>query len=73
MVRVLNLFCVALMGLSILGLYHVSEKTRVAHMTAKSSRVESGGCDGASSHPPNLTSEPVLASKPKRAQSKELR
>jgi len=33
MVRVLNFFCVALMGLSILGLYHVSEKTRVAHLT----------------------------------------
>lgn len=33
MVRVLNFFCVALMGLSILALYHVSEKTRVAHMT----------------------------------------
>ena len=32
MVRALNLFCVALMGLAILGLYHVSEKTRVAHM-----------------------------------------
>ena len=30
MVRVLNTFCVALMGLAILGLYHVSEKTRVA-------------------------------------------
>ncbi len=32
MVRVLNFFCVALMGLSILALYHVSEKTRVARM-----------------------------------------
>ena len=32
MIRVLNFLCVALMGLSILGLYHVSEKTRVAHM-----------------------------------------
>ncbi|HVV27617.1 MAG TPA: hypothetical protein VHC40_06585 [Rhizomicrobium sp.] len=32
MVRVLNFFCVALMGLSILALYHVSEKTRVASM-----------------------------------------
>jgi cell division protein FtsL len=32
MVRVLNFFCVAMMGLSILALYHVSEKTRVAHM-----------------------------------------
>ncbi|HEY0300772.1 MAG TPA: hypothetical protein VGC36_05545 [Rhizomicrobium sp.] len=30
MVRVLNTVCVALMGLSILALYHVSEKTRVA-------------------------------------------
>jgi hypothetical protein len=32
MVRALNFFCVALMGLAVLGLYHVSEKTRVAHM-----------------------------------------
>jgi cell division protein FtsL len=32
MIRILNFFCVALMGLSILALYHVSEKTRVAHM-----------------------------------------
>jgi cell division protein FtsL len=32
MIRILNFFCVALMGFSILGLYHVSEKTRVAHM-----------------------------------------
>lgn len=32
MVRILNFFCVALMGFSILGLYHVSEKTRVAHV-----------------------------------------
>jgi cell division protein FtsL len=32
MIRVLNLVCVALMGLCILGLYHVSERTRVAHM-----------------------------------------
>ena len=31
MVRVLNLFCVALMGLTILGLYRVSEATRAAH------------------------------------------
>ena len=30
MVRVFNTLCVALMGLSILALYHVSEKTRVA-------------------------------------------
>lgn len=32
MIRILNFACVALMGLSILALYHVSEKTRVAHM-----------------------------------------
>ena len=32
MVRILNFFCVALMGFSILALYHVSEKTRVTHM-----------------------------------------
>jgi cell division protein FtsL len=30
MVRILNTLCVALMGLSILALYHVSEETRVA-------------------------------------------
>ena len=30
MIRVLNTLCVALMGLSMLALYHVSEKTRVA-------------------------------------------
>ncbi len=29
MVRVFNTFCVALMGLAILALYHVSERTRV--------------------------------------------
>jgi hypothetical protein len=32
MIRVLNFFCVALMGLAILALYHVSEKTRIAEM-----------------------------------------
>ena len=32
MVRILNFFCVALMAFTILALYHVSEKTRVAHM-----------------------------------------
>lgn len=32
MVRVLNFVCVALMGLTILGLYHVSESTRVARV-----------------------------------------
>jgi cell division protein FtsL len=32
MIRVLNFLCVALMGLSILALYHVSEKTRVTRM-----------------------------------------
>jgi cell division protein FtsL len=32
MIRVLNFLCVALMGLSILALYHVSEKTRVTEM-----------------------------------------
>ncbi|HEY0105826.1 MAG TPA: hypothetical protein VGB91_07050 [Rhizomicrobium sp.] len=30
MVRILNTLCVALMGLSILALYHVSERARVA-------------------------------------------
>ena len=30
MIRVLNFFCVALMGLSILALYNVSERTRLA-------------------------------------------
>ena len=37
MVRILNTFCVALMGLSILALYHVSEQTRMA--SAELSRV----------------------------------
>ena len=32
MVRVLNFFCVAAMGLTILALYHVSEATRVARV-----------------------------------------
>ena len=32
MIRILNFLCVALMGLAILGLYHVSEETRVAQM-----------------------------------------
>jgi hypothetical protein len=32
MVRVLNFVCVSLMGFTILALYHVSEKARVAHM-----------------------------------------
>jgi cell division protein FtsL len=32
MIRVLNFFCVAAMGLTILALYHVSEQTRVAHV-----------------------------------------
>ena len=32
MIRVLNFFCVALMGLSILALYRVSEETRVARV-----------------------------------------
>ncbi len=32
MIRVINFFCVAFMGLSILALYHVSEQTRVARV-----------------------------------------
>jgi len=32
MIRILNFFYVALMGFAILALYHVSERTRVAHM-----------------------------------------
>jgi cell division protein FtsL len=32
MIRIFNFLCVALMGLTILALYHVSEATRVAHM-----------------------------------------
>jgi cell division protein FtsL len=32
MIRVLNFFCVATMGLTILALYHVSEQTRVARV-----------------------------------------
>lgn len=38
MVRVLNFFCVALMGLTILALYQVSEKTRIAHMQLTQTR-----------------------------------
>lgn len=32
MVRALNIFCIVLMGLAVLGLYRVSEQTRVARM-----------------------------------------
>ncbi len=32
MIRVLNIFCVACMGLAILALYHVSESTRVTRV-----------------------------------------
>src|SRR5262249_48027979 len=32
MLRVINFFCVAFMGLAILALYHVSESTRVARV-----------------------------------------
>ena len=32
MIRILNFFCVALMGLSILALYDVSERTRLARV-----------------------------------------
>jgi len=32
MIRVMNFFCVALMGLAILALYHVSERTRMARL-----------------------------------------
>ena len=32
MVRILNIVCIALIGMSVLGLYHVSEKTRVTQM-----------------------------------------
>jgi hypothetical protein len=32
MIRVLNFFCVAAMGLTILALYHISEQTRVARV-----------------------------------------
>ena len=35
MIRVVNFLCVALMGLSILALYHVSEQTRVARVELK--------------------------------------
>ena len=44
MVRILNFVCVALMGFTILALYHVSEKTRVAHMEL--ARVNAGISDG---------------------------
>ena len=32
MVRILNIACAVLIGLTVLGLYHVSEKTRVTQM-----------------------------------------
>jgi hypothetical protein len=32
MIRVINFFCVAVMGFAILGLYHVAESTRVARV-----------------------------------------
>jgi cell division protein FtsL len=32
MIRIINFFCVAFMGLAILGLYHVAEATRVARV-----------------------------------------
>ena len=32
MIRVLNFFCVAAMGLTILALYHISEQTRIARV-----------------------------------------
>ena len=40
MVRILNFFCVALMGFAILALYHVSERTRVAHMQLNQVKVQ---------------------------------
>ncbi|HVZ92819.1 MAG TPA: hypothetical protein VG843_14300 [Rhizomicrobium sp.] len=36
MIRILNFFCIALMGLSILGLYHVSERARLANIELNS-------------------------------------
>jgi len=32
MIRIINFFCVAFMGVAILGLYHVAEATRVARV-----------------------------------------
>ena len=32
MVRILNIVCIVLIGMAVLGLYHVSEKTRVTQM-----------------------------------------
>jgi cell division protein FtsL len=43
MIRVLNFFCVAVMGLSILALYHVSEKTRVARVQLTTVSRQIGG------------------------------
>ncbi len=43
MIRVVNFFCVASMGLSILALYHVSEKTRVARVDSPSCATRSPG------------------------------
>jgi hypothetical protein len=47
MVRALNFACVALMALAILGLYHISEETRVAHMELNRTRHEIADTRGA--------------------------
>jgi hypothetical protein len=47
MVRALNFACVALMALAILGLYHISEETRVAHMELNKTRHEITATRGA--------------------------
>ncbi len=47
MVRALTFVCVALMGLAILGLSHVSEKTRVAHMELNRTRAQIIAAKGA--------------------------
>jgi hypothetical protein len=47
MVRALNFACVALMALAILGLYHISEEARVAHMELNRTRHEIAATKGA--------------------------
>ena len=46
MVRMLNFVCVAMMGLSILALYHVSEATRVARMQLDQVQLHIAGARG---------------------------
>jgi cell division protein FtsL len=65
MIRVLNFLCVALMGVSILALYHVAEQTRVAG--ARLSAVEARIADEQSKSS-ELQAQYVQWSNPERIQ-----